>query len=135
MLHKQLARREGFSLLQLTILRSLDARAGQRPSDLAEEFGLAPPAVTTLIAGLAARGWVAREPVPGDRRSVTLTLTPAARRLLLGLDRERRKLFAVASEGLTPHRMAELTAVLRRLTEELRRGRLTAAETALRAVE
>ncbi len=46
-------------------------------SALARQLGLTRPAVTALIDRLTGAGYVARVPVPGDRRATTVELRPA----------------------------------------------------------
>jgi DNA-binding MarR family transcriptional regulator len=56
------------------------------PRLLADMLGISSAATTTLIDRLAEAGWVAREPYPGDRRSIVVraTIDPEspARRIL-----------------------------------------------------
>jgi DNA-binding MarR family transcriptional regulator len=59
----------------------IDQRPGITAGELAVAVGLSPGAVTTVLDRLEARGFVNRERDPGDRRRVTLTLTPEANRL------------------------------------------------------
>jgi len=75
---------------------------------------VSPAAVTLRADGLIAKGLVAREVDPADRRSVLITLTPAGRRLvrqLLGkhVTRERELL-----AGLTDREVAQLAGLLRK---------------------
>jgi DNA-binding MarR family transcriptional regulator len=44
---------------------------------LAERLGLTRPAITALVDRLVAAGFVARVPVPGDRRATAVELRPA----------------------------------------------------------
>jgi DNA-binding MarR family transcriptional regulator len=59
----------------------IDQRPGITAGELAVAVGLSPGAVTTVLDRLEARGFVNRERDPGDRRRVTLKLTPEANRL------------------------------------------------------
>ena len=59
----------------------IDQRPGITAGGLAVAVGLSPGAVTTALDRLEARGFVNRERDPGDRRRVTLTMTPEAGRL------------------------------------------------------
>lgn len=53
-----------------------------RITDLARSEALAQPSVTRVVDSLERRGFVAREPSPGDRRVVLVTATPAGREAL-----------------------------------------------------
>lgn len=58
----------------------IDQRPGLTAGELAAAVGLSPGAVTTVLDRLEARGFVIRTRDPGDRRRVTLELTPEAKR-------------------------------------------------------
>ncbi|MDQ1082851.1 MULTISPECIES: MarR family winged helix-turn-helix transcriptional regulator [Microbacterium] len=72
------------------------------PRMLASMLGISSAATTALIDRLAESGWVAREPYPGDRRSIvvreTIDADSPARRILS----VRRASAAAAAERLGP---------------------------------
>jgi MarR family transcriptional regulator for hemolysin len=53
---------------------------------LAAELGIESPTVVRLLDRLAAKGWIAREPCPADRRARLVRLTPRAQRLARELE-------------------------------------------------
>jgi DNA-binding MarR family transcriptional regulator len=56
------------------------AAAGpRRITELAEREGCTQPAITRLVDRLQGRGWVVREPDPGDGRVVLVSLTAEGR--------------------------------------------------------
>jgi DNA-binding MarR family transcriptional regulator len=63
------------SVAQLEVLSCVAENPGLRPGELARALRLAPSSVATLLNALGAAGLVARESLPADRRSVSLTLT------------------------------------------------------------
>lgn len=65
---------DAMTLAQLRIM-SLIARDPMRASALAEHAALSRPTLTGLLDGLAAKGWIDRRTVDGDRRGVTLGIT------------------------------------------------------------
>src|SRR6185436_7836442 len=69
-------------------------------SHIAEHLGSSQPSASRLISGLVTRGLVTRKEAPGDRRQVTLALTP------LG------KSVQAASHRATQERLAEEIAHL-----------------------
>lgn len=69
------------SLPQYRVLAAVDD-GGERSTHLARALALAKPTVTAAVDGLVERGLLAREPVPGDRRSVRIALTDAGRAAL-----------------------------------------------------
>lgn len=58
-------------------LLTLVATTPERASRLADRAGVTRPSLTGILDGLVSRGWVERSEVDGDRRGVTLTITPA----------------------------------------------------------
>jgi len=69
------------SLPQYRVLSLLD-EGSAISSALAERLAVRPPSVTAVVDGLVARELVTRHQVDGDRRRISLVLTPAGRRLL-----------------------------------------------------
>jgi DNA-binding MarR family transcriptional regulator len=62
----------------LDVMRRVVHHPGSRVSDVADALGLAANNVSTSVRSLAARGLLAREPDPGDRRAVRLCPTAQA---------------------------------------------------------
>lgn len=58
----------------------LIASSPERASRLAERAAVTPPSLTGILDGLVAKGWVERSNVDGDRRGVTLTITPSGQK-------------------------------------------------------
>jgi len=75
------------SLAQFRIL-ALVAAGDERSSLLAERLAVAKPTITAVVDGLVERGFVAREAVAGDRRSIRVALTPAGEVALRAADDE-----------------------------------------------
>lgn len=69
------------SLAQYRVLSAVDD-GGDRATLLARGLALAKPTVTAAVDGLVERGYLVREPVPGDRRSSRISLTTDGRRAL-----------------------------------------------------
>ncbi len=64
------------TLAQFRIL-VLIAAGDERSTLLADRLAVAKPTITAVVDGLVERGFVAREAVAGDRRSIRVVLTPA----------------------------------------------------------
>jgi DNA-binding MarR family transcriptional regulator len=64
------------TLPQFRVL-SVIASSSERASRLAEKAAMSRPSLTGLLDGLETRGWVQRVEVEGDRRGVSLEVTPA----------------------------------------------------------
>jgi DNA-binding MarR family transcriptional regulator len=64
------------TLAQYRVLALIDA-GDERSTLLADRLAVAKPTITAVVDGLVERGFVAREAVAGDRRSIRVVLTPA----------------------------------------------------------
>ena len=72
---------EGLTLPQFDVLAQLDRRPeGMTPKELTRELLVTAGNVTGIVERLAQQGLVRREPVPEDRRTVRIRLTPEGRR-------------------------------------------------------
>ncbi|MFE1600870.1 MarR family winged helix-turn-helix transcriptional regulator [Methylobacterium sp. ID0610] len=71
----------GLSIPQFDVLSTLSEREGLTQQDLAERLYVTKGNVSGLIDRLVEAGLVERRPIPGDRRSHALHLTPAGRDL------------------------------------------------------
>ncbi len=69
----------GFRTVRALLLEFV-GRGHTQPKELAELLGVVPPAVSTMIAELTERGFLAREGHPKDGRRVQLSLTEAGQR-------------------------------------------------------
>ena len=63
------------TLAQFRVLAMI-AAGDERSSLLAERLAVAKPTITAVVDGLVERGFVVREAVAGDRRSIRVALTP-----------------------------------------------------------
>jgi DNA-binding MarR family transcriptional regulator len=75
------------TLAQFRIL-ALVAAGDERSSLLADRLAVAKPTITAVVDGLVERGFVAREAVAGDRRSIRVALTSAGEVALRGAEDE-----------------------------------------------
>lgn len=72
---RELSVREGLTGPQLVCLRELRAAGRSTPSELARRVSLSQPTITGILDRLEARGLVARERNPEDKRRVHVWLT------------------------------------------------------------
>jgi DNA-binding MarR family transcriptional regulator len=70
---------------QYAVLTLVEANPGSSQTRVAEALGIKPANFVGLVRALEARGLVGRAPVPGNRRSMALTLTEAGASLLTAL--------------------------------------------------
>jgi len=81
------------TLAQFRIL-VLIAAGDERSSLLAERLAVAKPTITAVVDGLVERGFVGREAVAGDRRSIRVALTPAGAAALRSAEQEMSETLA-----------------------------------------
>lgn len=75
-------RGRSLTLSQYGLLQPLADSDGARVRELAEQAGIAPSTATRILDALERRGIVDRRPSSGDRRGVSITLTPLGRDVL-----------------------------------------------------
>ena len=122
--HGELSEDMGMGASELMALAHLASDENLGPTELAHRLRITTGATTALLDRLAARGHVAREPHPSDRRKVVLRLTPHAREeALLRLHPMATEITEVA-ERLSPDErrtvgrfLEDLVAILRRHTD------------------
>jgi DNA-binding MarR family transcriptional regulator len=107
------------SLAQLRVLALAGADGGLAMGELARTLGVNPSTATRLCDTLEAKGLLAREPAPGNRRTVRAALTPAGRRLVGRSLRSRRRRLDAAVGRLDPDARRRLARSLRELTDAL----------------
>ncbi len=75
-------RGRSLTLSQYGLLQPLADSEGARVRELAVQAGIAPSTATRILDALERRGIVDRTTTRGDRRGVSITLTPAGREVL-----------------------------------------------------
>ncbi len=116
------------TLAQFRILASI-AAGDERSSLLANRLAVAKPTITAVVDGLVERGFVVREAIAGDRRSIRVALTPAGLTALRGAEDEMtatlERIFEHARErDALVGALLDLDDALRlRMEERLRGGR------------
>jgi DNA-binding MarR family transcriptional regulator len=111
--------RTGITGAQLFVLRMLADHPGLSINELAERSMTHQSSVSVVVSRLAARGMVAREPAPDDRRRQLVTLTPRGRALHRTAPAVAQEVLVQAIRTLTPARRRALATSLRALTDAL----------------
>ena len=96
----QRARTRGMTRAQWIILARLARQPGLSQNEMAAVCEVEPITIARLVDRLEARGLIERRPDPADRRIWRLHLLPAARPLVVEIDRHRAALNAECSAGL-----------------------------------
>lgn len=119
---RRVAERVGVSVTEFDVLWHLANAIDRRltMSDVAERAMITPSGATRLVARLERRGWVRREALPDNRRTVYAVLTPAGvtatRSAFKPLHAARQDLF---DDRLTDTDVADLRRVLGKLLRRL----------------
>ncbi|HEY7514637.1 MAG TPA: MarR family transcriptional regulator [Vicinamibacteria bacterium] len=109
---------DGLTLPQFDVLAQLDRRPeGMTPKDLTRELLVTAGNVTGIVERLAQHGLVRREPVPEDRRTVRIQLTPEGRRRIAEALPAHRRDLARLLAGVPPSALAALRESLGRFLE------------------
>jgi DNA-binding MarR family transcriptional regulator len=109
---------EGLTLPQFDVLAQLDRRPeGMTPKELTRALLVTAGNVTGIVERLAQQGLVRREPVPHDRRTVRIRLTPEGRRRNeMALPAHRRDLARLVAD-VPPSTLAALRESLGQFLE------------------
>lgn len=99
-------------------LRVIGEHEPTRLGVVAQHLRIAPRSVTDVVDSLEARGFVAREPDPSDRRATRVALTAQGREVLDELDTARRADHESYFADLSERDRAALTRILRRLASQ-----------------
>lgn len=102
----------GHSLTQIGILVTLDRHGPTTLGDLAQVERVAPPTITKAVAALVDEGLVEKVPDPDDGRVHRACLTPAGRRDLAAIRRQREAWLITRLSTLDPDEVDHLVAVL-----------------------
>jgi DNA-binding MarR family transcriptional regulator len=109
----------GLSAAQLFVLHALANAPALSLNEVAERTRTHQSSVSVVVQKLVERGLVARDPVPGDARRMALSLTPAARRLIVDAPDAPSERLISALERMTPTSRTRLASSLSRLVGEL----------------
>ena len=102
----------GLTPTQLSALATVEQAGPLRLGDLAAAEKIAPSTLTRLVTVLEERGYVARQPVPGDARASTLLITAEGHAILERIRRESTILLADNLRTLSPDELTALAAAL-----------------------
>lgn len=107
-------------------LRTIEDLGALTTKALATALNLDASTVTRQITALEASGLVERRPDPNDRRSSTIALTAEGRRMMGGVERERRQGIEALVGDWAEREKVSLGRALNRLNTSLRKnGRST----------
>jgi DNA-binding MarR family transcriptional regulator len=113
---------EGLSMTasQRIALVELGQDGPLRLNDLAHRMGASAPTASRAVDALEALGLATRAPEPGDRRALSIELSPEGRALFDERIARAATAFRPAADTLTAAERRELLALLERMTDALR---------------
>jgi MarR family transcriptional regulator for hemolysin len=114
------ARRFGMTRAQWAVLVRVQRSEGLKQNELAGLLDLQPITLTRLIDRLGENGLIERRNDPNDRRAKRLFLTPAAQPVLDKMAKVSEEMMATALRGTDPGAIAQMTAQLSLLKDNLR---------------
>lgn len=123
------ARSIGITRAQWSLIAALVRAEGCNQTQLAELMQVSPISLGRLVDRMQRVGWVERRPVPGDRRTYRLYLTPKAHAIRPDLRRISDELQAEALAGLTPQQRTVLLDALATVRSGLATRQAAARET------
>ena len=115
--HRRL-RAQGLLLPEWQVLACLIDRDGQSLVELQHLCLIPQSNLSRIVSRMVKRGWLARIEAQGDRRRVTVTLTPTGRELARQLIDDAQTQEAAALAHLTPGAIADLKTLLAGLMEK-----------------
>ena len=96
-----------------------DREEPPRLRELADALRVAPRSVTDVVDALESKGYLSRQPAPGDRRASIVVVTDEGRRVRAAIHAARRRGVADRMGGLSAARRRALADALTALEEEL----------------
>lgn len=112
----------GITTQQAALLLMATRHGGHGVRRLADPLGTDTAGLTRLVDRLEAKGLIAREPSPSDRRAVVLELTPAGRELLPELIAAFKRAHHRLLQGVDASQLDAFLATLHRLRQNLHEG-------------
>jgi DNA-binding MarR family transcriptional regulator len=109
----------GLSAAQLFVLHALANGPAMSINEVAERTRTHQSSVSVVVQRLVERGLVARDPAPGDARRTALSLTPAARRLLVDTPDAPTERLIGALERMSPAARTRLARALAKLVADI----------------
>ncbi len=112
---KDFCRQFNLTRPQLEMLSLFDLEKGISPKNISDQLLIAPPNVTTAVAGLTKRGLVVVQPVQRDKRTIELKLTPKGARLQEEIQSLFKEQFSAVLGNVQPQELETLAQGLKSL--------------------
>jgi DNA-binding MarR family transcriptional regulator len=110
---------ENVSFPQIAALHYIHAHQPVAGRKLGEMLHVTPGAVTQIVDGLVADGYVDRRENADDRRVIDLTLTPAGSKKLVAIQDKRRHIFVDIFSALSDQELMEIGKYQEKIVRQL----------------
>jgi DNA-binding MarR family transcriptional regulator len=117
--------RDGLTVSRTHLLWELRQRGPTTQRDLADALKVSPRTITGLVDGLAATGFVTREPHPTDRRATLVTFTARGATTMEAMGRDQQEFGRVLFAGMPDQQFDCFVAGLGEILTRLRAQGLT----------
>lgn len=107
--------RFGLTRREWGVMATVAMNEGLLSSELAEKAQLDRARTSRALSGLEEKGWVRRQPLPGDRRRVAIHLTEEGRRMYGGILPAMAQIHMDLVSVLSDEEVAQFDAMLARL--------------------
>jgi DNA-binding MarR family transcriptional regulator len=112
--------KDGLTPSRAHLVWELHQRGPSTQRVLADALGVSARTITGLIDGLAATGFVTREPHPADRRAILVTFTPHGREIADKMVRDQKMFADILFDGMPRQRFDGLVEGLDDVLDRLR---------------
>ena len=97
---------------QWVVLKRVSEQEGVNQKEIANLTYKDPASVTRILDILQKKGWVNRQPIPGDRRAYGLHLTKEGKNLVKKVTPIAKRMRAIGLEGVSPKELEMLKKTL-----------------------
>lgn len=109
---KEEAKKAGQSLSHFEVLKFVAEAGDPTMKNLATHLGITAPSASALVESLVTKGLLSRIASPRDRRTVRISLTAKAARLLASIHKRKISIFTNLLKNLNPLEKKQLASLL-----------------------
>jgi DNA-binding MarR family transcriptional regulator len=116
-LYKKETRTLHCSLSHLEVMHYITEKTNPSMKDIAAYLQITPPSVTSIVETMVEQGLVKRDVSAGDRRTIRVTLTPKAAKLVATLQSKKKKLLTLMLQKLSDEQKQQLSDIINTLVK------------------
>ncbi len=106
------AKAQGWSLSHFEIIKYIAEQGNPTMKDIAGHLYITPPSASTLIDTLVAKKLVVRTEEPKDRRTIRITISPTAQKVLASIYKKKNSIFTAMLSKLEQEDKNDLARIL-----------------------